>query len=319
MASQIHTPGRDLPPAPFRAAAADGAGRVATPRRRQSRYRKLPALNRMMEALLAPRSLREGLTRLARTALASFSADGAYIQATVGGTTSQAAVGNVRAEASPLEPPKGAHAAPALEGRLREIALSQGFPPETRSYLAAHFAVRGLVQGFLALGSLRAKAFRPSERPELAAFARLGALAVAHARVRDGRREGGRVAPEGPTEGSGGLLEAVLESLGTGVAVTDQEERLLFLNQAARRIFGDMTRGGVPPWLAVLATDEHGVRITPERWPARRVLLAGEAEPIRARIEVGGMPQLFEVSARAIPVAGARGPQLCVVTEFRDL
>lgn len=283
-------------------------------RPRLSRYRKLPALNRMIDSLLAPRTLRDALQRLARTALASFNADGAYIEVTTGAARAHVGVGNLRPAERPLDPPRAAIAAPAVEGRLREIATSQGFPGDTRSYLGAPFAVGTELTGFVALGSMREKAFRSSERPELSAFARLGALAIAQARLRESLRRAAPNAEEATHRVE--ILERALDVVTDAVAITDADERLIFLNKRGRAVFDGATNGGTPPWLRLAAADEQGHPIAPERWPSRRATSEG-ATPLRARLGAGALKRLFVVTAHELPLNGEAAPW--VMTTFREV
>jgi hypothetical protein len=150
---------------------------------RLARYRKLPTLSRMVDVLLTPRPLADALRRLGQALLASFGAEGAYLEASEESETVYLGLGTARPrERAPARPGIRQVVSP-IPAALAPVLAQQGFPADTRSYLAASFAVRRGLEGYVALGSTREKSFRPADLPELVAFARLGSLAIANARL----------------------------------------------------------------------------------------------------------------------------------------
>ena len=75
------------------------------------------------------------------------------------------------------------------------------------------------------------------------------------------------------------LLELVLATLPVGVAVTDREGDIITVNEAARRIWGDLIVSGLERRMRTKGFwHESGKRIEPEEWPGVRAAFRGETQ-----------------------------------------
>lgn len=116
-------------------------------------------------------------------------------------------------------------------------------------------------------------------------------------------------------------VEALFDSIGDGLVVTDQYGKVVQVNPVAEKLLGTKATNLVGKWYpdVVELYDQDGVLVAPEERPIMKAITDGKAFRTRAlTMAVKGKPTKFPVSITASPLLVNNQP-LGVVVIFRDI
>jgi PAS domain S-box-containing protein len=117
------------------------------------------------------------------------------------------------------------------------------------------------------------------------------------------------------------LLRAVLHTLPVGLLVTDREGHILFSNDAAGRLWGDLREGDdmIERYLHSEACwAETGKRIEPDDWPLWRAIRSGESV-LNAAVELEHNGTRYYVLKSAVPLRDSSGQIIGAVIVDQDI
>jgi PAS domain S-box-containing protein len=116
-----------------------------------------------------------------------------------------------------------------------------------------------------------------------------------------------------------GILDALLDSLDTGVSVVDAEGRVIVMNRALRELFGEEQ----PPDTQAQLGDRHSIRrpdgtsMPQAEWPTSRALAGDQVNGVEMlAADTQGRDRWYRVNAR--PVRSADGDVVAAVAAVHD-
>jgi two-component system cell cycle sensor histidine kinase/response regulator CckA len=117
------------------------------------------------------------------------------------------------------------------------------------------------------------------------------------------------------------VLKSVLDNVGVAIAVIDHEHRFVFINQAARDMFGAIENLSLKDWRrGYKFEDSQGREIPPGQGPIARAFAGEKVEPHEVRMTLpDGRVKWLHSAAHAFSVMGLAGVLVIVTDETEQV